>query len=94
MSVPEDAWITLFGGPVTKSPSRSETASTAEEHDTSREADADAPRAGAGTPPRPPSPQGSVRGLLRTGLDSLRPSVRKEDDLETASIRAKKKECK
>ncbi|KIP04390.1 hypothetical protein PHLGIDRAFT_109638, partial [Phlebiopsis gigantea 11061_1 CR5-6] len=94
LSVPEDAWITLFGGPAAKKSIRSETTSTAEEPEIGRPADIDAPQAEAGSPPRPPSPHGSVRGLLRTGLDSLRPgaSVRREDDVETASIRAKKKE--
>lgn len=91
LAVPEDEWIPLFGGPASKPSPKSETASTVEDPDTSKVPDADAE---ASHPPRSPSPQGSVRGLLRTGLDSLRSGVRREDELETASIRAKKKECK
>lgn len=94
LAVPEDEWIELFGGPSRPHP-KSETASTTEEHERSKapesdEASFDTPTAAA---PRPPSPQGSVRGLLRSGLESLRPGLRKDDELETASIRAKKQEC-
>ena len=45
----------------------------------------------AASPPRPPSPQGSVRGLIRTGLESIRPSLKKDE--ETASMKIKRKNC-
>lgn len=94
LAVPEDEWVELFGGPSRPHP-KSEAASTAEEHEGSRAPEGDAASVDTHTPapPRPPSPQGSVRGLLRSGLESLRPGLKRDDELETASIRAKKQEC-
>lgn len=88
----EDEWIELFGGPA-KPHLQSETATTAEDETKHSDAETTSADTGSAAPPRPPSPHGSVRGLLRSGLDSLRPGLKKEDELETASTRAKKQEC-
>lgn len=90
LAVPEDKWIELFGGP-SKSHTLPDPA-TAEEEGKSSDPETASVDANAATPPRPPSPHGSVRGLLRTGLESLRPGTKKEDDVETASVKAKKQE--
>ena len=95
LAEPEDDWIPLFGGPMPE-----KTAAAEGEHLPSSEAAStnvkpegdDSERASAGSPPpRPPSPQGSVRGLIRTGLESIRPGLKKDE--ETASIRIKRKDC-
>lgn len=93
LAVSEDDWIVLFGGPAKASPA-SETASTHDDSGGSKTVEDEPGQAEPAYPARPPSPHGSVRGLLKTGLDSLRASGKKEDDLETASVKAKKKECK
>jgi Vam6/Vps39-like protein vacuolar protein sorting-associated protein 39 len=102
LAVPEEEWIELFGGPARSHP-KSETTSTTEDLARSKSpvSDISPPEsttpATSQLPARPPSPQGSVRGLglLKSGLESLRQgNIKKEDELETASIKAKKKECK
>ena len=76
LCVPQDDWIHLFGGPQ-KAPSRAETTSSSKGHSTESE---------GLHPARPPSPQGSVAGVLRSGLESLIASARKDDD--ASSIRS------
>ncbi|PSR72950.1 hypothetical protein PHLCEN_2v11187 [Hermanssonia centrifuga] len=85
LSVPEEDWISLFGGPakIATDALADETLSSVKTPDSGSER-------GAETPQRPPSPHGSVRGLIRTGFDSIRPSSKKEE--ETASAKAKRKE--
>ena len=93
LSVSEDDWIPLFGGP-DKLLITPETASIAGDFESSKPSDTSFTHAEATQHPRPPSPQGSVRGLLKTGLESFRVNARRDDELETASIRAKRKDCK
>lgn len=93
LSVPEEDWIHLFGGPAPEV--RSDKSSGNEPGNLkSSESGSEHPEPASGPPARPPSPQGSIRGLLRTGLDSVRTNAKKEDELETASIKAKRKDCK
>lgn len=93
LSVPEEDWIHLFGGPAPEV--RSDKSSGNEPGNLkSSESGSEHPELASGQPARPPSPQGSIRGLLRTGLDSVRTNAKKEDELETASIKAKRKDCK
>jgi Vam6/Vps39-like protein vacuolar protein sorting-associated protein 39 len=86
LSVPEEDWIHLFGGPASEMKSDT-SSSTGEAGDNGTES------VDAALPTRPPSPQGSIRGLLRSGLESVRPVARKEDELETAAMKNKRKEC-
>ncbi|KAL4243247.1 Vam6/VPS39/TRAP1 family protein [Abortiporus biennis] len=90
LSVPQDDWIPLFGGPKKERPAPSESKESVDsEHDDG----ASTSTQGQGpnhSPPRPPSPQGSVRGMLKSGLDTIIASARKEDD--ASSIRSKRKE--
>lgn len=82
LSVPQDDWIPLLGGP--HKTLKAETSSS--NGPSTHESEA----AGTSSPlPRPPSPQGSMAGVLRTGLESLIAGAKKDDD--TASIRSGKK---
>ncbi|EKM58191.1 uncharacterized protein PHACADRAFT_171437 [Phanerochaete carnosa HHB-10118-sp] len=91
LAVPEDGWIELFGGPV-KPQSKPEAVPTTEEEGKEPGTETTPADTTAAALPRPPSPQGSVRGLLRSGLESLRPGFRRDDELETASAKAKKQD--
>lgn len=84
LSVPQEEWIPLFGGPrkaiksETGSPHKESTGPTG-----SAVADPSSP------PPRPPSPVDSVRDILKTGLETIVSAVAKDDD--TASVQSRKK---
>lgn len=98
LSVPEDEWIPLFGGPTTTQVSKSDSAQSLAGDDLpasishkTEASDSDSVSVATSVPPRPPSPQGSVRGLIKTGLDTIRPSVKKDE--ETASVKLKRKNC-
>lgn len=87
LSVPQEEWIPLFGGPREalepisgSSPqvASNKTLTGAETSDSSQ------------PPPRPPSPVASVRDIIKTGLESIVSAVKNDD--ETASIRSKRKE--
>ena len=102
LAEPEEEWVHLFGGPAPKRFVKSDSqhsehgeeipASTSQESEGSvgETASSDTTQ----SPPRPPSP-GSVRGLIRTSLDTIRSGATpaKKDD-ETASIKAKRKDCR
>ncbi|KAI0690617.1 hypothetical protein BC835DRAFT_1363553 [Cytidiella melzeri] len=90
LSVPEDDWIRLFGGPAPEV--KSEISTITDEPGDLKASEGDSEHTEPTQPTRPPSPQGSIRGLIRSGLDSVRPTARREDELETASIKIKRKE--
>ena len=92
LSVPDDGWIHLFGGPAPLEEGTVDKPGDSEPGDL-KTSESGSEQQESGQPPRPPSPQGSIRGLLRTGLDSVRTVAKKEDELETASIKAKRKDC-
>ncbi|KAH8100006.1 hypothetical protein BXZ70DRAFT_939950 [Cristinia sonorae] len=83
LSVPQDEWIPLFGGPRPHLETSSSHGSKEDVATTNED-----PPASTSTPPRPPSPHGSIRGMgmLKTGFDTLMSAARKDDD--TASIRS------
>ncbi|EIN04044.1 hypothetical protein PUNSTDRAFT_93504 [Punctularia strigosozonata HHB-11173 SS5] len=86
LSVPQDAWIHLFGGPQV-SDNVSATEPKEDKHDGSNASQSDSV-----SPSRVMSPVGSIsniRDKLKTGLDAIRPSFAKDDD--TASISGKRK---
>ena len=92
LSVPDDGWIHLFGGPASLEEGTVDKPGDNEPGDL-KTSESGSEQQESGQSPRPPSPQGSIRGLLRTGLDSVRTVAKKEDELETASIKAKRKDC-
>jgi hypothetical protein len=77
LSVPQDQWISLYGGPSADPVGES---SSDIDESRSRERTASVPRAKE----RTPSPTGSIRGKLKTGFSALLPSATKDDD--SASI--------
>lgn len=89
LSAPEEEWIHLYGGPVPEVPTSTSSNGDPEE---TKAPDTESGQSDQSQPARPPSPQGSVRGLLRSGLDSLKLAAKKDDELETASMRTKRKE--
>lgn len=91
LSVPEEEWIHLFGGPV---PEVKVDTSPKEDSGESKVPEGEPEQTDPTQPARPPSPEGSVRGLLKSGLDSILPSAKKEEEVETVSMKAKRKECK
>jgi hypothetical protein len=80
LSVPQDKWISLYGGPVAD-PKVKDTSS-------SDEAGHEAP-----TKKRSSSPTGSITGKLKTGLGALLPSTAAAED-DTASIHSVKQRSK
>ena len=94
LSVPQDEWIPLFGGPRKISPSDTASSQGSNEDVTATQDSAAVPTTTASTTvaQRPPSPPGSVRGIgmLKSGFDNLISAARKDDD--AASIHSKRKE--
>ncbi len=87
LSVPQEEWIPLFGGP--RKSLKSESAPVSQGATDETPAEAEDSDAGL-PPPRPPSPVGSVREAIRTGLETIVSAVSNDD--ETASVRSKRKE--
>ncbi|KAI0324590.1 hypothetical protein GY45DRAFT_1331365 [Cubamyces sp. BRFM 1775] len=89
LAAPQDEWIPLFGGPKPKvpepPPAPQPTAAPA----------AGSPKVGErpGTPksvespPRAPTPQGSIRGVLKTGLESIVAAAKDDDAASIRSVR-------
>lgn len=87
LAVPREDWIPLFGGP--RKESKSDTGSIPE-HPTQEPGVETAPSSSSLTQqPRPPSPEGSVRDIVKTGLDAIVSAVKNED--ETSSLGSRKK---
>ncbi|KAI0787910.1 hypothetical protein C8Q74DRAFT_1366714 [Fomes fomentarius] len=83
LSVPQDEWIPLFGGPKPGKPEQQSTPPTASASTT------DVPSTQeAETPPRAPTPQGSIRGLLlKSGLEGLVSGAKDDDAASIRSVR-------
>lgn len=92
LSVPQEEWIPLFGGPRKIVPSDSASSHGSHAEGTATTEDTTEPEVASAVPARPPSPHGSIRGMsaFKSGLDSLIASAKKDDD--SASIRSKRKE--
>lgn len=92
LAEPEEEWIHLYGGPAPTKVESSETkqsladdaASIGQVSETEHQ---ESLPTSPTNPHRSPSPEGSVRGLIRTGLESIRPSLSLKRDGDTASIR-------
>ena len=77
LSVPQDEWIPLFGGPAPPKPASKPTSVDDKQGDEGQEQQ-----------PRPPSPKGSIRASisgLKTGLESIVSPTKSRDD-DTASV--------
>ncbi|EMD34098.1 hypothetical protein CERSUDRAFT_141580 [Gelatoporia subvermispora B] len=83
LSVPKDQWIPLFGGPA-KPPAPAPAPAPVEEAEKPDEQQG-TPTSSEG-PARVPSPKGSIRGALKTGLEAVVAAAHRDD--ETASIRS------
>lgn len=83
LSVAQDEWIPLFGGPKPGKPEQQSTPPTASASTT------DVPSTQeAETPPRAPTPQGSIRGmLLKSGLEGLVSGAKDDDAASIRSVR-------
>lgn len=79
LSVPQDKWISLYGGPVAD-PKVKDTSSS--------ETGEDGP-----TKKRSSSPTGSITGKLKTGLGALLPSTAAAED-DTVSVHSVKQKSK
>ncbi|KAJ3537551.1 hypothetical protein NM688_g6671 [Phlebia brevispora] len=94
LAEPESEWIHLYGGPapakVEKSDSTQSILEEATNHSQKADDEHEVTSPTSVISQRPPSPQGSVRGLIRTSLETIRPTVRRDDD--TASVKAKKRD--
>ncbi|KAM5530078.1 hypothetical protein V8D89_016261 [Ganoderma adspersum] len=86
LSVPQDEWIPLYGGPKPKPPEPPSTPPTTQGDDTQKAEHEGGPASmSSPSPLRGTSPQGSIRGVFKTGLEGL-VFAGKDDD--TASIRS------
>lgn len=83
LSVPQDKWISLYGGPVIDR--RGENASSNIGGD---ESSSKRPK----TRGRSPSPTGSIRGKLRTSITALLPSAIATDDDTASTLNVKPKQ--
>ncbi|KAF7795997.1 hypothetical protein EIP86_007166 [Pleurotus ostreatoroseus] len=99
LAEPEEEWIHLFGGPAPPKVEKSESAqsiaddvASVEPKDSGGVGNQESTPISPSSSQRPPSPHGSVRGFIRTGLESIRPSLSLTRDDDTASIRAKRKD--
>ncbi|KAI0833228.1 hypothetical protein BC628DRAFT_1342704 [Trametes gibbosa] len=85
LAIPQEEWIPLFGGPQPKPPERPATPQPAAGTGTPRPGEVPGTPKSVESPPRAPTPQGSIRGVLKSGLESI-VAAAKDDD--TASIRS------
>ncbi|KAG6333670.1 hypothetical protein ID866_5413 [Astraeus odoratus] len=85
LSVPQDDWIPLFGGPANPTPKAEDTTST-QSGDGSKEGSKER------LIERSPSPTGSVRMRSKTAFGSLLPSAIKDDDVVSLSGRKRPKQ--
>jgi hypothetical protein len=63
ISIPQNKWISLYGGPVSDSKDEDVSSNNGGDESGNKE-----PRE------KPPSPTGSIRGKLKTGINALLPS--------------------
>ncbi|KAF9815620.1 hypothetical protein IEO21_04480 [Rhodonia placenta] len=84
LSVPQDEWISLFGGPAKVAESKPSSVHKGNEQE-------EGPSAAAEVPPRQPSPKDSIAGVLKTGLENIIAPAAAKDD-ETASVIGRRKE--
>ncbi|KAJ6608678.1 hypothetical protein B0H10DRAFT_516741 [Mycena sp. CBHHK59/15] len=90
LSVPQDSWIPLYGGPVHTAADDGSSSSTPSLTDSSKDSTDASHHERAITEALESSPStGTIRGRLRTGLGVFLPSSQKDDD--QASINSKKK---
>lgn len=86
LSVSQDEWIPLYGGPKPKQPEPPSTPPTTQGEDAQKpELEGGPASMNSPSPLRGTPPQGSIRGVLKTGLEGL-VFAGKDDD--TASIRS------
>ncbi|KAI6108169.1 hypothetical protein F5141DRAFT_100478 [Pisolithus sp. B1] len=85
LSVPQDEWIPLFGGPASSTP-RPEDSTSANSSDASKEGSKEK------LIERSPSPAGSIRVRSKTVFASLLPSAAKDDDVVSLSGRRRVKQ--
>ncbi|KAJ7284535.1 hypothetical protein C8J57DRAFT_1669706 [Mycena rebaudengoi] len=95
LSVPQDSWIPLFGGPVHTAVDDESTSSTPSLADPQRDG-TDAPhheKAATETADHPiTSGTGTIRGRFKTGLGAFLPSVHKDGDRASISPKRKPKQ--
>ncbi|KAI0635691.1 hypothetical protein C8Q77DRAFT_1277165 [Trametes polyzona] len=90
LAIPQEEWIPLFGGPKPKPPERPSTpqpAAAAEGAGSPKPGEAQGTPKSVESPPRAPTPQGSIRGVLRTGLESIVGAAKDDDAASIRSVR-------
>ncbi|KAI0649291.1 hypothetical protein C8Q79DRAFT_949834 [Trametes meyenii] len=85
LAVAPDDWIPMFGGPVPKKPEPVTIPEVAPSTSSPTLGERPGTPKSVESPPRAPTPQGSIRGVLKTGLESI-VAAAKDDDV--ASIRS------
>ncbi|RPD61108.1 hypothetical protein L226DRAFT_534756 [Lentinus tigrinus ALCF2SS1-7] len=88
LSVPQDEWIPLYGGPRPPKAEPPPTSPNASTSDVTVKAEEQGGPRSVESPPRPSTPQGSIRNvLLRTGLESLMSTAQDDDAASIRSVR-------
>ncbi|EIW83909.1 rab guanyl-nucleotide exchange factor [Coniophora puteana RWD-64-598 SS2] len=90
LSVPQDEWIPLFGGPSNPKPAENDDAKSTNSTDTGN-ANGGKEKSLTAALERSPSPTGSLRAKSKSTFASLLPSMAKDDDTASISGRRPKK---
>ncbi|KAI0768086.1 hypothetical protein BD413DRAFT_605556 [Trametes elegans] len=92
LAVPRDEWIPLFGGarPKTSEPAESPQPVTGTTVGSPKPGEAPGTPKSVESPPRAPTPQGSIRGVLKTGLESIVAAAKDDDAASIRSVRRPK----
>ncbi|KAI9061003.1 hypothetical protein FKP32DRAFT_1594678 [Trametes sanguinea] len=89
LSVPQDEWIPMFGGPKPKvsEPPAAPQAASPPVGSSPKVGERPATPKSVESPPRAPTPQGSIRGVLKTGLESIVAAAKDDDAASIRSVR-------
>ncbi|CDO70890.1 hypothetical protein BN946_scf184804.g22 [Trametes cinnabarina] len=90
LAVSQDEWIPLFGGPKPKAAEPSGAASQAASPPATgspKVGERPSTPKGVESPPRAPTPQGSLRGALKTGMESIVGAAKDDDAASIRSVR-------
>ncbi|KAH9856486.1 hypothetical protein C2E23DRAFT_865919 [Lenzites betulinus] len=87
LAIPQEEWIPLFGGPQPKSPERPATPQPAAATSSPKPGEAPGTPKSVESPPRAPTPQGSIRGVLKSGLESIVAAAKDDDTAPIRSVR-------
>ncbi|OJT15140.1 Vam6/Vps39-like protein [Trametes pubescens] len=87
LAIPQDDWISLYGGPKPKVPERPATPQPTAPVRSPKPGDSPGTPKSVESPPRAPTPQGSIRGVLKSGLESIVAAAKDDDAASIRSVR-------